>query len=203
MASTKCVLLKHKTLVCQFGNQEKCVESDTVFNPDFKVIIKDIAKTDREGEESGVSSGYESEHANQNHHSTVSRRKRKLSKRKELLGSAFVESHTDVKVHRTSTKRALLNENIQQIESSDLDSAEANNTSSDEESVFSEDSSTDSEKRNSESEHQPSENNLQQNKGIDDSLPQNIISNFSDVPVAEWRDQQVSFSGNYRFYYQK
>ena len=250
MASTKYILPKQKTLVCELGNQEKCKESYSVFNPDSKVIIKDIASktkkkswkeknaylddsnyeysmdsydegekscassgrnspvlpgirnlstTHRDGEESGVSSGYESEHANQNRHA---RRKRKLSKRKELLSAAFMESHADVEVHRSSTKRTALTGNIQQIEASDLDSTEAGSTSSDEETVFSEDSSTDNLERNSESEHQPREEHVQPKKSIDDSLPKNIISNFSDGTVAECRDQQVSFSGNYRFYYQ-
>ena len=250
MASTKYTLPKQKSLVCALGNQEKCKESYSVFNPDFKVIIKDIASettkkswkeknaylddsnyensmdsydeeeknfpssgrnslilagirnlstTHRDGEESGVSSGYESEHANQNRHA---RRKRKLSKRKELLSAAFMESHADVKVHRSSTKCATLAANIHQIEASDLDSTEADSTSSDEESVFSEDSSTDNQERNSESEHQSREENVQPKKSIDDSLPKNIISNFSDGTVAECRDQQSSFSGNYRFCYQ-
>ena len=242
MTSTKYILPKQKTLVCALGNEEKCKESYSVFNPDCKVIIKDITSkttkkswneknaylddsnyeylmdsndegeksctssgrnspvlsgirnlstTHRDGEESGASSGYESEHANQNRHA---RRKRKLSKRKELLSAAFMESYADVKVHRSSTQRAT--GNIQQIEASDLDSTEPDSPSSDEEIISSQDSSTDSKERNSESEHQPREEHVQQKKNIDDSLPQNIISNISDGTVAECRDQQISFSGD-------
>ena len=246
MASTNFILPKQKILVCQLGNQEKCMDADSVFNIDSKVIIKDIAnkttkkiweeknaysddtnyeystdscdegekgyassgrnspmlpsiknfsETDRDGEEAGASSGYESEQANQNRHA---RRKRKLSKRKELLSAAFVASHADVKVHRPSAKRAMITENIQQIEASD--NTETDSTLTDE-SVLSEDSSTDSEERNSESGQQPRNDKFQQKNIKNDSLPQNIISNFPDVPVAECRDQQVSFSGNYKLYH--
>ena len=72
-------MTKQKTLVCQLGSQEMCVERDSIFNPDCKVFIKDLPgikrKSDRyignlenadygsstestdEGESSCVSSG--------------------------------------------------------------------------------------------------------------------------------------------------
>ena len=184
---------EYSTDSCDEG-QKGCASSGR--NSPMLPSIKNFSKTDRDGEEAGVSSGYESEQANQNRHA---RRKRKLSKRKELLSAALVATHADAKVHRSGAKRAVIAENIQQSKASDNTETESNST---DESLFSEDSSTDSEERNSESEHQPRKDNFQQKEIKNDSLPQNIISNFPDLQVTECKDQQVSFSGNYKVCHQ-
>lgn len=188
MSSPKCIVPNQKSLVCQVGNQEECIERDVLFCPDYKVVIKGLPAKNKknvnenktildrndytssmeslvdgedscassgrnspvlkeppamnpikDAEESGASSGYESGYVTPN---KPLKKKRKLSKRKELLSAAILTSHLErleesshVGIHKSHIKYAEVQENASSFEASETESTEPDSTSSDEESV--------------------------------------------------------------------
>ena len=230
---------RQKSLICQLGNREVCVEQDSLFNPDCKVIIKDLSTIKRKGDEyvtnlenghyglstessdegenscvssgrnsptpmvsntgrtilnfgikngekSGNSSGYESGYVTPTRYI---KKKRKLSKRKELLLTNHIEQFEETeqaKIHKPhlSAEQIASSEDPQ---SSDID-IDIDSTSSDDDQS---------------NEEQPGEVFTHSSKKTNDAFTQELIRQLSktspEIPIVELRDQEASTTGMYIF----